>query len=77
MKLRKKTGLWVLRLFVYTGLALMLWLRFRATNSVQRTVMSILVLLALVTINYYLVRFLIRYATSPKRPLTHPALPLL
>jgi hypothetical protein len=56
------------RLLVYSALAVTLWLRFRATTSLQTTIMTIVCMLALITVNYYGARLLIDYLTSSKAP---------
>ena len=62
----KEAKLWAIRLTVYSGLALALWLRLRATNSVQAVVATIAFLSALLTVNFYCVRLIVGYVASPR-----------
>jgi hypothetical protein len=55
-----------IRVLVYFALALMLWLKFKATTSLQTAVFATAFVLLLLTVNYYCVRFIIDYLTSSK-----------
>jgi hypothetical protein len=64
-RIRKQTGSLTMRWVVYfAGLALTLWLRFRASVSDQATVAYAAAFLGLVAVNFWCVRLFVGYATS-------------